>query len=69
MRQSISSWEELWVRICYRFFERHSFWEWYRVPKNQAFHEMMKDSNGQANPKLLKEKIDELYDSIIFHKE
>ncbi len=64
MRYAISSPEEVWVRVCSEFFLRHGSWNWYQIPKEQAFHEMMKASNGQANPSDFKKRIDCLYESV-----
>jgi hypothetical protein len=61
MRHAISTMEEVWVRSCYKFFEKNGFWDWYQVPKEKAFHEIMMFSKGQGNPRLFKERIEELY--------
>lgn len=63
-RYAISSNEEVWVRICAKFFERHGEWDWYIVPKKTAFMEMMQDSKGAMNPQVLTERIDMLYRSV-----
>lgn len=64
MRYAISSQEEMWVKACYKFFERHGHWDWYKVDQQQAFHEMMKDGQGAINPTDLKQRIKELYQSV-----
>jgi hypothetical protein len=63
MRYSLSSFEEQWVVVCYKFFEKYGFYEWAEIDKETAFKFMMKESNGQINPAILKEKINELYKS------
>jgi hypothetical protein len=64
MRQAISSQEEAWVKACYRFFETHGMWDWYTVDRDQAVAEIMKNSGGTLNPVWVKNKIDELYESV-----
>jgi hypothetical protein len=64
MRYSISSPEETWVKVCYKFIERHDFTYWYVIDREQAHREMMKDSNGTLDPIWLRNKIDELYRSV-----
>jgi len=64
MRYAISSNEEVWVRACNAFFENHGTFNWYEVPKDQALREMFIYSNGTANPKHLKDKIDSLYQNV-----
>jgi len=61
-RYTITTSEETWVRACYQFFEKNGFWNWYTVPKEKAFHEIMILSKGHANPTMIKEKIDKLYE-------
>lgn len=63
-RYTIATGEEIWVRACYQFFEKNGFWDWYTVPKEIAFHEIMIATRGQGNPKVIKEKLDELYKSV-----
>lgn len=60
-RYAIATSEEIWVRACYQFFEKNGFWDWYTVPKETAFKEIMISTRGQGNPAVIKEKIDELY--------
>lgn len=64
MRYAISSSEEIWVRVCSNFFSNHGTWDWYLVPPEQAFREMMIYSKGTANPSDLKKRILELYESV-----
>lgn len=65
MRYAISSQEEIWVKVCYQFFEENDMMYWYaQVSQEQAFHQMMKFSNGTANPADLKKRIKELYESV-----
>lgn len=64
MRYAISSSEEIWVRVCAKFFERHGEWDWFLVPKRQAFEEMMKDSKGTMSPQILMARIGMLYQSV-----
>lgn len=64
MRYAISSHEEAWVKACYRFFETHGMWDWYTVPRDQAVAEIMKNSGGTLNPIWVRNKIDELYESV-----
>jgi hypothetical protein len=45
MRYAISSFEEQWVRICYKFFETYGFYNWHEVDKQTAFKFMMITSN------------------------
>jgi hypothetical protein len=61
MRYAISTNEEVWVRACYQFFEKNGFWDWYTVPKETAFREIMIYTRGQGNPTWIKQKIDDLY--------
>jgi hypothetical protein len=63
-RFAISSSEEIWVRACFEFFQKHGFYNWHMIPKDKALHEMMKSSNGTANPSELKQRIDHLYESV-----
>ena len=63
-RYAISSSEEVWVRVCAKFFERHGTFDWYVVTQEQAFHEMMRDSNGQALPHDIRARIGMLYKSV-----
>lgn len=65
MRYAISSQEEIWVKACYKFFEQNDMTYWYvGVNQEQAFRQMMKLSNGTANPTDLKRRIKALYESI-----
>ena len=64
MRHAISSSEEIWVRVCAKFFERHGEYNWYKVDQNQALVEMLKDANGQANPYDLRHRIHNLYKEV-----
>lgn len=63
-RYAIGSMEEIWVVCCYKFFEKYGFYEWYVVEKEDAFKEMMKFSNGNANPSEIMRRIEELYNSV-----
>lgn len=63
MRHAISSNEEIWVRLCHRFFLEYGFYDWYRVSRENAFTAMMSYSDGSANPHDIKKRIDTLYDS------
>jgi hypothetical protein len=63
-RYAISSFEEIWVKVCYRFFERNGYYDWYEVDMRDAFNEMMEESNGNINPIWLKERIKKLYESV-----
>jgi hypothetical protein len=60
-RYAVATSEEVWVRACYQFFEKNGFWDWYTVPKEEAFKQIMTFTRGQANPAIIKEKIDALY--------
>jgi len=60
-RYAVATPEEIWVRACYQFFEKNGFWDWYLVPKETAFREIMIFTRGQGNPAMVKEKLDELY--------
>ena len=60
-RYAIATNEEVWVRACYQFFEKNGFWDWYTVPKEVAFVEIMNSTRGQGNPTVIKERIEELY--------
>lgn len=65
MRYAISSQEEIWVKVCYKFFEKNDMTYWYAgVSQEEAFHQMMKFSNGTANPTDLKRRIKKLYESV-----
>jgi hypothetical protein len=65
MRYAISSQEEIWVKVCYKFFEQTDMTYWYAgVSQEQAFNQMMKLSKGTANPTDLKRRIKVLYESI-----
>jgi len=64
MRYVISSPEEMWVKVCYKFFQRHDLTYWYTIDREQALREMMNDSNGTLDPIWLRNKIDELYRSV-----
>lgn len=64
MRYAISSTEEEWVRLCYRFFERHGFYNWYLVPKDEAWKEIMIDGKGCISPHMLRIKLYDLYESV-----
>jgi hypothetical protein len=64
VRYAISSSEEVWVRICSEFFQRHGTWDWYQVPRDQALREMMKASNGVTDPTELMRRIEMLYESV-----
>ena len=64
MRYAISSPEETWVKVCYQFFRRHDMTYWYVIEREQAFTEMMEDSNGALHPSWLRQKIDDLYKSV-----
>lgn len=61
-RYTVATSEEIWVRACYQFFEKNGFWDWYTVPKETAFKEIMISTRGQGNPTMIKEKIDKLYE-------
>jgi len=64
MRYAISSFEETWIKVCYKFFEKHGMYDWYLIDKDRAFREMMIDSKGTLNPTQLRNKIDDLYKSV-----
>ena len=64
MRYAISSNEEVWVRVCTKFFERHCEYDWCEVDQDQALLEMLNDANGQLNPMELKRRIHNLYKSV-----
>lgn len=63
-RYAIASLEETWVTLCYRFFERHGFYDWYLVPRDEAWKEMMIDGEGHISPHMLRIKLYELYESV-----
>jgi hypothetical protein len=60
-RYTIATGEEVWIRACYQFFEEYGFWDWYQVPQDKAFITIMKNTRGQGNPSLIRQKINELY--------
>jgi hypothetical protein len=64
LRYAISSHEEIWVKVCYKFFANHDFTYWYVIDRDQAFSEMMQYSNGTMSPTWLRNRIDELYKSV-----
>ena len=63
-RYAISSNEEIWIRLCYKFFLTHGFYDWYQVSREDAFQEIMSYSNGEAYPQNIKQRVDILYDSV-----
>jgi hypothetical protein len=63
MRYSLSSFEEQWVIVCYKFFEKYGFHEWAEIDRETAFKFMITESKGHIDPVTLKEKINELYKS------
>jgi hypothetical protein len=64
MRYAVYSDEEIWVKLCSEFFKKHGTWDWHIVPVEEAFHEMMRSSNGAANPSDIKRRIEVLYKSV-----
>jgi hypothetical protein len=60
-RHCISTFEEIWVRACNEFFEKNGRWDWYIVPKETAFRQIMTFTRGQGNPDLIKQKVEQLY--------
>jgi NAD-dependent SIR2 family protein deacetylase len=60
-RYAISTGEEVWVRACYKFFEEHGFYNWYQVPVDKAYLIVMKHTRGQANPFVIRQRVDQLY--------
>lgn len=64
MRHAISSQEEAWVKSCYQFFEAHGMWDWYTVDRDKAVGEIIKNSGGTLNPVWVKNKINDLYESV-----
>lgn len=64
MRWAISSSEEVWVQVCHMFFEQYGFYEWYLIPKERAFNEMLIASEGTISPQMLRLKIHNLYESV-----
>ena len=62
-RYAILSSEEVWVRVCAKFFEHHGNWDWYLIPEDQAFYEMMQYGNGIISPQNLRARIGMLYQS------
>lgn len=62
-RYAISSPEEVWVRACSKFFEKHGTWDWFTVPKNVAFVEIMENTRGQGNLADIKQRVENLYKS------
>jgi hypothetical protein len=64
MRYAISSQEETWVKACYKFFETYGMWDWYTVDQDQAVREIMRNSGGSLNPVWVKNKINDLYESV-----
>lgn len=63
-RYAVSSNEEIWVRVCHRFFLDHGFYDWYSVSQEDALREMLKYSNGTANPDDIRRRIAALYESV-----
>lgn len=61
-RYAISTQEEVWVRACNEFFEKNGRWDWFCVPKEKAFEEIMKNSRGQGNPHLIRERVYKMYE-------
>lgn len=61
VRYCISTNEEVWVRACNQFFEKNGRWDWYLVPKERAFKEIMAFSRGQGYATFIKQRVDELY--------
>jgi hypothetical protein len=64
MRYAISSAEEVWVRSCASFFDEYGDWEWYETDFEEAFHFIMKQTNGAANPLLIQDRLKKLYLSV-----
>jgi hypothetical protein len=60
-RYTISSQEEVWVRACNKFFEKHGSWDWYLVPQEVAFREIVMFARGQGHSTFIKEKVENLY--------
>ena len=63
-RYAISSDEEIWVRLCHKFFLTHGFYDWYMVSREDALREILSYSHGEVNPADIKKRIDILYDSV-----
>jgi hypothetical protein len=68
-RYAISSPEEIWVRVCSKFFETHGEYDWYKISQKQAFNEMMLSSKGTGNPRDIKKRIAALYKSVGIEEE
>jgi hypothetical protein len=62
-RYAFATPEEIWVRACNQFFEKNGRWDWYLVPKETAFHEIMIFTRGQGNPAVIREKIYAMYEA------
>lgn len=60
-RYCISTSEEIWVRACYKFFEECGFWDWYLTHPDKAYLIVMKHTRGQANPFVIRQRVDQLY--------
>lgn len=64
MRYAVSSEEEVWVRACAKFFAEHGDYDWYQVPKDQAFAEIMMHTKGCGNPHKIRTRVYNLYASV-----
>jgi hypothetical protein len=64
IRTALSSQEEQWVIVCYKFFLSHGFCDWYKIDQNKALIFMMKEGKGHVDPVFLSNKIAELYKSV-----
>lgn len=61
-RYAISTSEEIWVKACNEFFEKNGYWSWFKVPKEEAFTQIMFYTRGRGNPLAIKERIYKMYE-------